>query len=123
MLLMMAMMAVGAVDQISGHLHDAAGVNRNQGTERQRAGGDGRSRRRPPPVRFAASKEGDDFPEWNLPQKIAEEDEKKQRPEKRDEAVGMFLERGTKDFDAQEFHDGFEKVSRAVRHVGRISSK
>ena len=45
-------------------------------------------------MRFAPGDERDQFADWDLAEKIAEEDEEKQRPEEWNETVGVFFERG-----------------------------
>src|SRR6185369_13773058 len=42
-----------------------------------------------------------------------------ERPEEWDEAIGVLLERGSKNLDAEELHDRFEKVAQPA---GRIRS-
>ena len=64
--------------------------------------------------RLAAGEERDDLADRDLPEQVAEEDEEEQRPEERDEAVGVLLERRAEDLDAQELEDRLEEVPRAA---------
>src|SRR4051812_37396634 len=118
-LFVMAVMAVGSVNQRSRHLKDAANVDEKERRDGQRASRRDGSRCGGADVRFmlAALQERQDLAQRNLAEQVAEEDEEEQRPEERDEAVGMLLERGAEYFDTQEFEDRFEEVRRAARRV------
>ena len=64
-----------------------------------------------------------DLADRDLPEQVAEEDEEEQRPEERDEAVGVLLEGRAEDLDAQELQDRLEEVPRAGGASPRASRK
>src|SRR5438046_2460769 len=112
MLLVMRVMAVRSVHQRSSELKDAAEVDEKECTERQRTGGCDGACRCPAKVRLVpASCQGEDFGDGKLSQQVAEEDEEKERPQERNESVGVLLQRRTENFNPQKLENRFEKVA------------
>src|SRR6266496_5043350 len=112
MFLVMTMVPVGAIDEGLENLEDAVEVDEEERANRQRAGGGHGPGRGAAEVRRFARRERDDLAEGDLPEQVAEEDEEKERPEKRHEAIGVFLERRADHFDAKEFENRLEEVPR-----------
>ncbi len=109
--LVMAVLAVGAVHQGAGHRVDAVKVDEEESADRQRRRGVDRAGGGAAEVLdMAAGNELEEIRERNAPEHVAESDEEKDRPEERDEFVGVFLERGAEDFEAEKFEDRFEEI-------------
>ena len=95
------MMPVAAIAQGFEDLENAAAVNEKEGEDRQCARrADGAGGGSTQMLDMAPGQQADDFADWNEAQQIAEQDEKKQRPEKRKKPIRIFLQRRADDFNA-----------------------
>ena len=119
-LLVMGVLPVGSVHQRMGDHVDAMGVNEEEGDDRQggRRGNIARRRSaktftRPAVISSMIAASG------MQTQDVAEENEEKERPEKRHETVGVFLECRPENFDAQVLENRFEEILRARRRTRR----
>src|SRR5262245_37675188 len=118
MFFMMSVMTVSSVHQRTRHLHDSVEMNENKRANRERAGRCQRAGCGSTPMRFFTRDQSDEFADRKLAEQVAEEDEKKERPEKRQKAIGVLLESRAEDFNPQKFQDRFEKVFRPGRGIG-----
>src|SRR4051812_25405055 len=113
----MTVVAVGSVHQRAGDLPDAVHVNEEERDDRQGCGGGQRAGGGAADVTFAAGENRDQLADGQLPEQIAKQDEEEQRPEKRQEAISVFLQRGTENFQPEELENRFEKVPRSARRA------
>jgi hypothetical protein len=118
MLFVVTVMSVGAVDQSARDLRNPADVNEEERTNRQAAGNDRRAGRGSPPVRWLVREKRNGFADGNLAEQVAKENEEERRPQERDEAVRVLLQRRTEYFDAKKFQDGFEEGPRPLGRIG-----